>query len=103
MLKAIVDFFWPLPPNKVSRESKGALLDVWVRHSDRQRRAANREWLKPRAVAFSRRWAVVSCVLWLSAWIAPGRLVAEVPLALAGFATGIVAMGFFFIHRTLNR
>jgi hypothetical protein len=29
MLKAIVGFFWPLPPNKVSRESKGALLDVW--------------------------------------------------------------------------
>lgn len=124
MLRAILDYFWPSPPKEVSRESTVALradikaasiwgeqlgdtnrdsVDVWVRHSDRQSRAANREWLKSRSGAFSRRWAVVSCVLWLGAWIVAGHVVAEVPLTLAGSATGVVAMGFFFTHRALNK
>ena len=123
MIKAILQHFVPAAPRDVSRESGEALredikatgmwgepgdthrnaVDVWVRHADRQSREANREWLKPRAKAFAGRWAVLSCALWLGAWIVSERLVGEVPLTLSGFLTGSVAMVFFYLHRALNK
>ncbi|WP_059414278.1 hypothetical protein [Cupriavidus basilensis] len=124
MIRALLNFFTPLPPKRVSRESTDALhadikaagvwgeeigdasrnaVDVWVRHSDRQNRAVNYEWLKPRAKLLALRWAGLSCVLWFGAWIASGSLLAEVPLTLAGFVTGVVAMVLFFIHRAPNK
>lgn len=122
MIKAIFQYFVPAPPNEISRESVEALradikaagmwgelgdayrsaVNVWTRHGDRQSREANREWLKPRAKSFAARWAVLSCVQWLGAWIVSGRLVAEVPLTLSGFLTGSIAMVFFYLHRALN-
>ncbi|MDO5947189.1 hypothetical protein [Burkholderia cepacia] len=123
MIKAIFQYFVPTPPNEISRESVEALradvkaagawgefgdayrsaVNVWTRHADRQSREANIEWLKLRAKSFAVRWAVLSCVVWLGAWIVSGRLVAEVPLTLSGFLTGSVAMVFFYLHLALNK
>ncbi|MGF6440676.1 hypothetical protein [Paraburkholderia youngii] len=124
MLRTICDYFIPSPPNRVSRESSDALhadikaagmwgkpleeanrnaVDPWVRHSDRQSRESNREWLKPRANAFCLRWAVLCGALWLGAWIASGHPVVEVPLTLMGFVAGCVATVFFYVGRSLNK
>lgn len=124
MLRALLDYFWPTLPKKISRESADALradvkaagvwgkplgeanrdaVDVWTRHSDRQSRAENVEWLKPRASSFAVRWAVLSCALWAGAWVVSGRLMAEVPLTLAAFASSIVAIAFFWIARAFNK
>lgn len=122
MLKRIRDYFVPAPPKEVSRESADALradvkaaglwgelgegnrdkVDAWVRHSDRQARAANREWLKPRARNFALRWAMVWAVSWIGAGLARGKLAFEVPLTLAGFVAACIAAAFLFIHRSLN-
>jgi len=122
MLKTIVGFFWPVLPAEISQDSKSALradikaagvwgkplgdtnrdaVNVWARHSDRESRASNREWLKLHANTFSKRWAVLSCVQWAGAAAASGHLIAEVPLTLAAFATGVVAIGFVFARRAL--
>lgn len=124
MLRTILDYFWPSPPRRVSRESDAALaadikatgilglnplgdvnrnaVDVWIRHSDRQSRAENLEWLKGKAKVLALRWAVLSCALWAGAWTVSGRLIAQAPLALAAFTTGIVAIALFRIARALN-
>lgn len=124
MIKALLDYFIPLPPNKVSRESNDALsadikaagmwgkplgeanrdaVDVWVRHSDRRSREANREWLKPRAKVFCRRWMLLCGVLLLGAWITSGHLLAEVPLTLAGCVAGFISIVFSCVSRSLNK
>ncbi|WP_175924641.1 hypothetical protein [Burkholderia latens] len=124
MFRALLDYFWPPPPKEVSRESAAALkadikaagvwgkpledvnrdtVDVWVRRSDRQSRAENVQWLKPRARLFALRWAVLSGVLWVGAWMASACLVAEVPLTLAAFGSSVVAITFFWIARAFNK
>lgn len=124
MLREIVQCFLPIPPKGISAESRSALrkdtkaaqflgkplddvhrrsVDVWIRHTDNLSRAANREWLKERAKVYALRWASVSCVTWLGAWLASDRLIVEVPLTLAGFAAGTFAVILFVAHRVLNR
>ncbi|CAB3754861.1 hypothetical protein [Paraburkholderia humisilvae] len=124
MIKVLLDYFIPSPPNKVSRESNDALnadikaagmwgkplgeanrdaVDVWVRHSDRRSREVNREWLKPRAKVFCGRWALLSGVLLLGAWITSGYQLAELSLTLAGFVAGCVSILFSCVSRSMNK
>lgn len=119
-MPVIRDYFWPNPPRQISVESQAALkadlqekgvwsaqlddkhrsaVNVWTRHADKLARAENREWFREHGVKFVRRWAVVSCVAWAGAWVASGTLLLEVPLALAGFAAGALAIFFQYLRR----
>lgn len=119
---SIIDYYWPNPPTDISAESKEAfkkdlskmkVFDIeledtnrmrvspWIRLKDNYARSVNKEWLSKCALTFFKRWLILSCLLWGIGFMSTGILIIEVPMTIGGFVSGIVAVGFLYVHRTM--
>lgn len=103
-MQRLLDYFVPKPPHRNSEDVSGALSGgIWARHKHNQLRAENREWLRPRALTYSRRWASLAAMLWIGAWVASGHfLPLEAILALGACLATYAALAFLYVHSRLG-
>lgn len=115
----IIAYFVPRPPKSISDESKKAMksdiedkgmwsadlddanrrkVDPWIRLGDKLSRTENRAWLSLHAKTFAIRWSVLSLICWFFGFSISGMLVLEVPFVLCGYASGVIAMVFWWFH-----
>jgi sensor c-di-GMP phosphodiesterase-like protein len=89
----LMEYLIPCPPHAIDDSGEDAL----------EARSENSKWLGENALTFTFRWACISFGSWALVWSAMGNnLWIEIPMALIGSISGVVAVWFYFIHRRFS-